>query len=41
MGVVFRVTSHLLVEENMNVASIAYSYLQQLARSTTPENHYL
>lgn len=41
MALVTTVTSYLLEEKDFNVVSAAYSYLKSLARSTTPENHFL
>ncbi|XP_015826097.3 vitellogenin 3, phosvitinless [Nothobranchius furzeri] len=41
MAVVSTVTMHLLDEEDLHVGSFAYSYLQGLARSWTPDNHFL
>lgn len=41
LSLVIRVSSLLLVEEDDNVGSTAYFYLKRLARSSTPDNHYL
>ncbi|KAM3876377.1 vitellogenin 3, phosvitinless [Diretmus argenteus] len=41
MALVSTVTSHLLEEKDLHVASFAYSYMADLARSTTPNNHFL
>lgn len=41
MALVSTVTTHLLEEKDLNVINSAYSYLKSLARSTTPENHFL
>uniref|UniRef100_A0A8C7Z8D7 Vitellogenin 3, phosvitinless n=1 Tax=Oryzias sinensis TaxID=183150 RepID=A0A8C7Z8D7_9TELE len=41
MAAVSTVTEHLLEEEDLHVASFAYSYLEGFARSTTPDNHFL
>lgn len=41
MALVITVASHLLEEKDVNVFSSAYSLLKSLARSTTPENHFL
>ncbi|XP_034035052.1 vitellogenin 3, phosvitinless [Thalassophryne amazonica] len=40
-ALVSTVTQLLLEEENLHVSSFAYSYMKNLARSKTPENHYL
>ncbi|XP_075340505.1 vitellogenin 3, phosvitinless [Odontesthes bonariensis] len=41
MALVYTVTTHLLVEKDLHVASFAYSYFKSLARSRTPDNHFL
>ncbi|XP_024134082.1 vitellogenin 3, phosvitinless [Oryzias melastigma] len=41
MAAVSTVTEHLLDEKDLHVASLAYSYLEGFARSTTPDNHFL
>lgn len=41
LSLVIRVSSLLLAEEDENVGSTAYFYLKRLARSSTPDNHYL
>lgn len=41
MALVTMVTSQLLEEKDFNLVSTAYSYLKSLARSTTPDNHFL
>uniref|UniRef100_A0A3P9LDY0 Vitellogenin n=1 Tax=Oryzias latipes TaxID=8090 RepID=A0A3P9LDY0_ORYLA len=41
MAAVSTVTEQLLDEEDLHVASFAYSYLEGFARSTTPDNHFL
>lgn len=41
MALVSVVTSHLMEESDLNIISSSYSYLKSLARSTTPENHFL
>lgn len=41
MALVIMVASRLLEEKDVNVVSSAYSLLKSLARSTTPENHFL
>uniref|UniRef100_A0A3Q3FKW0 Vitellogenin 3, phosvitinless n=1 Tax=Kryptolebias marmoratus TaxID=37003 RepID=A0A3Q3FKW0_KRYMA len=41
MAVVSTVTTHLMEETDLHVASFAYSYLQGFARSRTPDNHFL
>lgn len=40
-GLVSAITAHLLEEKDLHVASFAYSYLRSVARSRTPENHFL
>ncbi|XP_072245494.1 vitellogenin 3, phosvitinless [Leuresthes tenuis] len=41
MAVVSTVTTHLLEEKDLHVASFAYSYFKSLAHSRTPDNHFL
>ncbi|XP_029285316.1 LOW QUALITY PROTEIN: vitellogenin 3, phosvitinless [Cottoperca gobio] len=41
MALVSTVTVHLLEEKDLHVISFAYSYLSSIARSTTPNNHFL
>lgn len=41
IAVVTTVAMNLLEEKDINIVSTAYSYLRSLARSTTPENHFL
>ncbi|KAE8294103.1 Vitellogenin [Larimichthys crocea] len=41
MGLVSTVTTHLQDEKDLNVISFAYSYMKSLARSSTPNNHFL
>ncbi|KAG8003726.1 Vitellogenin [Nibea albiflora] len=41
MGLVSTVTTHLQDEKDLHVLSFAYSYMRSLARSSTPENHFL
>ncbi|XP_053723141.1 vitellogenin 3, phosvitinless [Synchiropus splendidus] len=41
LALVSTVTSHLLEEKDLHVASFAYSYLRSLARSSTADNHFL
>ncbi|XP_039984094.1 vitellogenin 3, phosvitinless isoform X2 [Xiphias gladius] len=41
MALVSTVTAHLQQEKNLNVVSFAYSYLRSIARSSTPDNHFL
>ncbi|KAM6922087.1 vitellogenin 3, phosvitinless [Xenentodon cancila] len=41
MALVSTVTTHLLEEKDLHVASFAYSYLQSLSGSSTPDNHFL
>ncbi|KAK0131503.1 Vitellogenin [Merluccius polli] len=41
MALVSMLTSHLMEEKDLEVASFAYSYIKSLARSSTPDNRYL
>lgn len=41
MALVTLLSAHLLEEKDLHVASFAYSYMKSLARSSTPDNHYL
>ncbi|KAM9762856.1 vitellogenin 3, phosvitinless [Menidia menidia] len=41
MALVSTVTTHLLEEKDLHVSSFAYSYLQSLAQSRTPDNHFV
>lgn len=40
-GLVSAITAHLMEEKDLHVASFAYSYFRSIARSRTPENHFL
>ncbi|CAL8309666.1 unnamed protein product [Lota lota] len=40
MALVSMLTSHLMEETDLQVASFAYSYMKSFARSTAPDNHY-
>lgn len=40
-GLVSAITAHLMEEKDLHVASFAYSYLRSIARSRTPDNHFL
>ncbi|XP_044057060.1 vitellogenin 3, phosvitinless isoform X2 [Siniperca chuatsi] len=41
MALVSTVTAHLHEEKDLHVVSFAYSYLRSVARSSTPDNHFL
>ncbi|XP_074491254.1 vitellogenin 3, phosvitinless [Sebastes fasciatus] len=41
MALVSTVTVHLQEERDLHIISFAYSYLKSLARSSTPNNHFL
>ena len=41
LALVSMLTSHLLEETDLQVASFAYTYMKNIARSTSPDNHYL
>ncbi|KAM7409515.1 hypothetical protein PAMA_001141 [Pampus argenteus] len=41
MALVSTVTAHLQEEKDLQVVSFAYSYLRSIARSNTPDNHFL
>lgn len=41
MALVSTVTTHLQQEKDLHVVSFAYSYLRSLAKSNTPDNHFL
>uniref|UniRef100_A0A673CLL0 Vitellogenin 3, phosvitinless n=1 Tax=Sphaeramia orbicularis TaxID=375764 RepID=A0A673CLL0_9TELE len=41
MALVSTVTTHLMEDTDLHVGSFAYSYLYSLAKSKTPENHFL
>ncbi|XP_076582051.1 vitellogenin 3, phosvitinless [Chaetodon auriga] len=41
MALVSTVTAHLQEEKDLHVVSFAYSFLRGLARSSTPDNHFL
>ncbi|XP_058494704.1 vitellogenin 3, phosvitinless [Solea solea] len=41
MALVSTVTSHLQQEDDLHVVSFTYSYLKSMARSSTPDNHFL
>lgn len=41
LSLVIRVSSLLLAEKDRNIGTTAYFYLKRLARSSTPDNHYL
>ncbi|KAG7514855.1 vitellogenin C [Solea senegalensis] len=41
MALVSTVTSHLQQEDDLHIVSFTYSYLKSMARSSTPDNHFL